>query len=246
MSVIVFYASSIFLVTFLGGWLPTRSQFFTESRLHLLVALGAGLLLGMSFAHMIPESVELIPHNFGLWLLAGFLILLVLERFIMVHACDEHGCDYHTIGLAAFVGLTIHGLIEGAALASSLTVPGMAPLVLTAILSHKFPSGMALSSILRLSGRAHLESLAFVFGVSLSGPLGLLAAYWLLSSHGLTNAAGALLAMSAGTFIYIGACDLLPELHRSNTERNRKLLSFLAGVALSILSGYFMTVVEGH
>ena len=41
---------------------------------------------------------------FGAWMMAGFLLLLVLERFMMVHACEEHGCDYHTVGLAAFVG----------------------------------------------------------------------------------------------------------------------------------------------
>ena len=41
----------------------------------------AGLLLGMSFLHMLPEAAEMLPHTFAFWFLFGFLVLLVLERF---------------------------------------------------------------------------------------------------------------------------------------------------------------------
>ena len=234
---LLIYGTAIFLGTFVGGLIPAHFSRISERNLQWGVALGAGLLLGMNLGHMIPEAASLLPASFGYWTLLGFLILLVVERFAMVHACDEKMCNYHTVGMAAFVGLTIHGLIEGGALASSLVVPSIGPLVLVAILSHKLPSGVALASILRLAGMSKTKSLAFLTGVSISGPLGLVVSYLLLSHSTLAATAGVLLSVSAGTFVYIGACDLLPEMHRAGEARGIRLLCFLIGVVLSLLGG---------
>jgi zinc and cadmium transporter len=240
------YAASIFGAAFLGGALPLTMKDLHENHLKLFVTFGAGLLLGMAFLHMLPEAAEMIPSTFGVWLLAGFLVLLVLERFVMVHACDEHGCHYHTIGVAAFAGLCIHGVIEGFALASSLFVGKLGFLVLIAILAHKIPSGVALTSILQLASKPKKQILWFAFGVACSGPLGLILAYNLLIHESIPNAAGALLAMSIGTFIYISACDLLPELHRSDTEKKKRLATFFLGIIVAYVSGYLTDLHGGH
>lgn len=234
------YGLSIFVTALLGGLFPLLVPVHHENRLKLFVSFGAGLLLGMAFLHMLPEASEMIPHSFGAWFLAGFVLLLILERFIMVHACDEHGCHYHTVGLTAFFGLAVHGIIEGFALASSLVLPHLAVLVLVAVLAHKAPAGFALTSIMRLAGKSKKQILLFSMGVALSGPLGLFLAYHFLQSQSLTNTSGALLALSAGTFLYIGGCDLLPELHRTNQEKFKRLAAFLFGLILSYLSGHFL------
>jgi zinc and cadmium transporter len=235
------YAFLIFATATFGGMLPLLLRKAGEEGLKIFVCLGAGLLLGMAFVHMLPEAAELMPgRNFGTWLLAGFLLLLVLERFLMVHACEESHCNYHTVGLAAFAGLTVHGIIEGFALASSLLVTQMGLIVLVAILAHKAPAGFALTSILKLSGKTTKQIWFFVLGVALSGPLGMLLAYFILKENKLSSTAGILLALSSGTFLYIGACDLLPELHRSDTEKFKRLGAFLVGLALSILSSHVL------
>ncbi|NBT58593.1 hypothetical protein EBT16_07400 [bacterium] len=239
-SVLVLYGISIFASAFLGGLAPLLIPAKNDHHLKLLVSLGAGLLLGMSFLHMLPEASHLLPGSFGLWFLMGFVILLILERFIMIHACDEHGCHYHTVGIAAFLGLTVHGIIEGLALGSSLVLPHLAMLVLVAIMAHKAPSGFALTSILRLAGKSKSQILLFSFGVALSGPLGLLLAYFFLRTQEYQNAAGCLLALSAGTFVYIGACDLLPEIHRASEEKLKRLAFFLLGLFISYGSGFFL------
>jgi zinc and cadmium transporter len=194
---------------------------------------------------MVPEAAEMLPHSFGVWFLLGFLILLILERFVMVHACEEHGCDYHTIGVAAFLGLAVHGVIEGLALASSLLVSEIGPLVLVGILSHKAPAGFALTSILRLSGKSNWQMTMFVLGVALSGPLGMVLAYVILHKETLHNSAGVLLAISAGTFLYIAACDLLPELHKTDTDKFKRLAAFLVGLILAFISGPLLGA-HGH
>lgn len=240
------YAISIFATALAGGLLPLFVPQHKEHHLQVYVSLGAGLLLGMSFVHMIPEASELLPHTFGAWLLLGFLILLVLERFMMVHACEEHHCDYHTVGVAAFFGLAVHGVIEGFALASSMVMPHLASLVLIAILAHKAPAGVALTSILRMAKKSKKQILLFVTGVALSGPVGILGAYLFLKSETINNTSGALLAMSAGTFIYIGACDLLPELHKKDEDKFKRLAAFFVGILISYLSVYLLHEPHAH
>lgn len=232
----VLYGFLIFITALFGGILPILMTGRPENRLKLFVSFGAGLLLGMAFLHMIPEASELTPKTFGFWLLTGFLLLLVLERFFMVHACEEGGCDYHTVGVAAFGGLAVHGIIEGFALTSSMFVSEIGPLVLVAILAHKAPAGFALSSILRLSGKSNKEIICFSLGVASSAPIGVWIAYFLLRTTRMPAFAGALLGVSAGTFLYIAACDLLPELHRSDSEKFKRLGAFLVGLILSYLS----------
>lgn len=230
------YAGAAFLTAFVGGVIPVLLPGLPERALRLFVSVGAGLLIGIAILHMVPESAEMIPETFSLWLLFGFLLLLVLERFVMVHACEENHCDYHTIGLAAFLGLTVHGIIEGCALASSFLTAGIGPLVLVAILAHKAPAAFALTSILRLGKRSDRQVLAFTIGVSASVPLGMALAYGFLRMGGIPNSAGVLLAISAGTFLYIAACDLLPELHRSGEDRGKRLAAFLFGVGITLFS----------
>ena len=236
---LILYGSLIFITAFAGGVFPLMLSSGRDNHLKLLISFGAGLLLSMAFLHMIPESFKMIPSHAGLWLLIGFCLLLFLERFVMVHACEEHGCNYHTVGVAAFLGLTTHGVIEGFALASSQMVSHLGPLVLMAILSHKGPAGIALTSILKLSGKKSNQILLFVIGVALSGPLGIALAYLILHSNQYINTAGILLSLSAGTFLYIGACDLLPELHRSNDEKLKRLVAFFVGLLVTFISGYW-------
>jgi zinc and cadmium transporter len=235
------YGFLIFATALTGGLLPLFIPRANENHLKLFVSLGAGLLLGMAFMHMLPEASRLLPDAFGVWFMVGFVLLLVLERFIMVHACEEHGCDYHTIGVAAFVGLTIHGIIEGFALASTLYISGLAPLILVAILAHKIPAGFALTSILKLASRGTRQIVLFVIGVALSAPLGILLAAVILRQQSFP-ASGILLSVSAGTFLYIGACDLLPELHRGNTQKIPRLICFFAGLVISYASDYLLPV----
>lgn len=237
---LVLYSSLIFATSFAGGAIPLLIPRVNEDGLKLFVALGAGLLLGMALLHMLPESAKLAPTSFGFWFLFGFVLLFVLERFIMVHACEEHHCDYHTIGIAAFAGLTVHGVIEGFALASTVFTTAMGPLILLAILAHKVPAGFALTSILKLGAKGNRRILGFVTGVALSGPLGVVLAYSVLRGQHMPASAGVLLSISSGTFMYIAACDLIPEVHRTDTHKGPRLTMFLLGLGLSLLSERLM------
>jgi len=237
------FALLIFLTSLFGSTLPLYIHRRWEHLLQWGISFGAGLLLGLAFVHMIPEASHLLPDSYGLWVLVGFLILLVLERFVMVHACDEHGCHYHTVGVAALLGLATHGVIEGLALATSLVVPELGWLVLAAILAHKGPAGLALTSILQMAKKTPKQIVLFSTAVALSGPVGIWLGYSILRQGLPSYVTGTLLAVSSGTFVYIACCDLLPEVHKSGLNRVYQLLGLGLGVALSLLG---TLVLNGH
>ncbi len=229
------YSLACFAATFIGGILPIYFGKADSGWLRTFVAFGAGLLLGTALLHMLPHAAELLPHTFGVYTLGGFVLLLGLERFVMIHSCEEHSCNYHTVGMTAFFGLGVHALLEGLALASTVASPTIGPLILVAVLSHKIPEALTLTSLLKMGHKKFSQILLFTLGIALATPLGIFLGVTYLKMVSWDTAAGILLSISAGTFLYIASCDLLPELHRQEGERFRRLLAFLAGIGLCII-----------
>ncbi len=149
------------------------------------------------------------------------------------HAHTATGCDVHsTMGLTAFVGLSLHTIIDGFALGAASSTQALGLLVFIAILAHKIPSSFSLSSILRAEGysrgRTILMNAAFAFMVPLGAGL-YLALRGLVHADRFTPLA---LAASAGTFLHLSLSDILPHLHRRGGSRLRLSGALLLGLAL--------------
>ena len=149
-SAIAVYLAVIAGISLVGGVAPLVRTWSREN-LTLLVSTGAGVLLGAAFVHMVPLTAEGLGRAAGLPILAGFLAIFILEQFFLVDPCEEVGCEIHSFGFAAFLGITFHSLIDGVAVGSSLIVPELAPPVLLAIVLHKIPAAFSLCSILLLA-----------------------------------------------------------------------------------------------
>lgn len=151
---------------------------------------------------------------------------------------------------AAAIGLALHSLLGGVALASaemasatgSWTISGG---VFLATLLHKPADALTITSLMRRGGvrseAAHfvnflfammipLGALAFVLGESRLGtlPFGTIETF-----------TGAALAFSAGTFLCISLSDLLPELHFHSHDRGKLSISLLTGVAIMAIVAAF-------
>ena len=109
------YLPAVVCFSLLGGFLPLLKD-LSKKNLSLLLSFSGGVLLGAVFLHMIPETGEVLKNNLGWPILAGFLLIFVLERFVFIHACGESNCDFHEIGVPAFVGISFHSLLDGVAL----------------------------------------------------------------------------------------------------------------------------------
>lgn len=226
------------LLTLGGGAIPLLKT-WKEDHLHNFVSFSAGILLGTAFLHLMPDVIGMAsPLVIGSCILGSFLTLFILEKFIMLHPCEETHCDYHTMGVAAFVGMMIHTFFDGFALGASLLVSGLGWVVFIAIMIHKIPSSFALASILKKAKWSNARILGFIFIFGLIIPIGALASVTILRSAG-ESAIGVALALSLGIFLYISTSDFLPEVHRAHDRRFKNLTAFLLGIAVMAFLAFF-------
>lgn len=248
------YAGAILVGALFGGALPLLGR---VQRNDLGLSFSAGVMLGAAFFHMLPEAAQGAGLSAIPFVLVGFLFLFLLERFVLVHICaepgpaaaahgpsqglalEQHGhahggavCDVHTMGLAAFVGLSLHTVVDGFALGAASSERALGFLVFLAILAHKVPSSFSLSSILRSEGysrrRALLMNGAFATMVPIGAALYLLLR-GLLHADSFTPLA---LAASSGTFLHLALSDILPDVHRRGGSKLKLSAALLLGIAV--------------
>jgi zinc and cadmium transporter len=232
MASLALYLPTVIFVSLLGSFLPLLRE-LSQRALALLLSFSAGVLLGAVFFHMLPET-QVLADNIGWPILAGFLLILVVERFVFVHACEERGCDIHQMGIPAFLGISLHSLLDGLALGAGLMLPQLGPVVLLAVIIHKMPDGISITSILLAAGwsRQRVATLSVLF--SLTTPTGALLAYLFFRTLSPENVAVAI-GISAGTFLAIATADILPQVHRIDERNPLTLLFLIGGLALSWL-----------
>lgn len=222
----------------------------TRGRSVTFLAFAAGVMLGAAFFQMLPESMR--GGDFSPLALVpiGFVVLFLLERYVLVHACEEppdckeHGHGHSALGLTAFLGMSAHTLFDGVALASSVA-EGVAIPALVAITAHKIPSSLSLASILRTDGRSRRNTLAYITAFALMVPLGAGAYYALNSVIHFEGFSRKALAFSAGTFLYIAVSDLLPHVNRHGKDGRLKHIVALS-LGLATMFGVGQLLPHGH
>ncbi|MEE9613586.1 MAG: ZIP family metal transporter [Thermodesulfobacteriota bacterium] len=205
-----------------------RHEWATKNSV-LFVSFSAGVVLAAAFNHLLPEALLANPDALTVVLLTlvGFYIL---EHVLAIHSCREHECEVHSIGVPAFAGIALHSLMDGVVIGVGFEAgPSIGLAASAGVVLHKIPVGIAITSILLHSGYEKGKTALMAGVVALATPLGALGAYLLIRELA-APVLGALLAFSAGSFIYIGAADLLPETHKKLNPAN--ILLVLAGVVL--------------
>jgi len=258
------YTGAILAGALAGGALPLFGKL---RRSDLLLSFSAGVMLGAAFLHMLPEAIEAAGVKALPFVLVGFMALYVLERFALVHLCSEPGpnarltgetgphvegpghehvgCEVHTMGVAAFVGMSLHTIVDGFALAASSVTPELGLLVFLAILAHKVPNALSLSAILVAEGYSRRKALLLNATFALMLPVGVLLYVLLQHFVHAERFTGLALAVSAGTFLHLSVSDILPDLHRRGGSKWRISGAVLAGLALMAALG-FLRYGHGH
>lgn len=231
------YLPAVIFISLVGSFLPLMRE-LSQRALALLLSFSAGVLLGAVFFHMLPEIGEMLGENLGWPILAGFLLIFVMERFVFVHACEERDCDIHQMGIPAFMGISLHSLLDGLALGAGLMLPQLGPVVLLAVIIHKMPDSISITSILLSVGwsRRKVAMLSLLF--SLTTPVGALLAYFFFRALSPENVAIAI-GISAGTFLAIATADILPQVHRIEERNPLTLVCLVLGLAVSWV-GYLL------
>jgi zinc and cadmium transporter len=216
----------------LGGLFIVHRE-WSRQYLRYFLALGAGFMLAAAVLEILPESVALAGGRAYYLVLVGYFIVHFFEHYLAPHFHFGEETHVHEIapghaGTSALLGLSIHTLFDGVAIASGFLVSNyLGSVIFLAIVLHKIPEGFTVASIMLALGRsrhtAFLASIwlgaATVTGVVLMGLLRSQVEY--------------ALPISAGVTLYVAATDLIPEVNREHDTRVA-LLVFL-GVSLMLL-----------
>ncbi len=231
----------------------------------LLIGFAAGALVAAAFFDVLPEAVEEYGHNALMWAFAGFVVSALLEWVLgHHHAAHSHDHAYedgapsaaapdqappeHTHGAPGIRGRALpwtllgsdalHNIGDGAAIAAAFLVSTHAGIgVALAVIVHEIPQEVGDYALLRNAGFTRGRALLSLAAVQLTAAAG--AAAVALASTGVKAVIPVVLSVAAGTFLYIGATDLLPEVHSGHSPHDRRvrMLGFLAGLAVVVVVG---------
>ena len=224
----------IFSITMIGGWIPTI-KLWSQETFRLVISFCAGILLGAVFFHVLPEISTVLGRQLGYSVMFGFLLIFILEKFIMVHPCEEGECNYHKVGISAYVGIGFHSILDGIAIGAG-TMMNLSFIIILAVTIHKFPAALALSSLL-VKGKEYTKKkvLLSMFIFALATPVGALVGVFVFQGVDDYVVATAL-GISAGTFLFISIGDLLPTVYEEHEKGYKNLVSLCLGTLVMILS----------
>ena len=224
----------------------------SDSLLLNLMSLSVGALLGGVFLHFLPEVAEDGFHlGLAVNLLIGFLIFFILEKMIHYHhhkKCIKnpdqtgHGHAYHLAPLN-LIGDGVHNFLDGLVIAGSYLVSIPLGIAATlAVLFHEIPQEIADFGVLLYSGWSKMKALLFNLLSALMALLG--AVLGIILVRGVENFELFIIPFAAGSFLYIAAANLVPELHRHCRIKDMftHLLIIVLGIVLMYLVGNLFPV----
>jgi ZIP family zinc transporter len=243
MNIAIGLAALTAIATSAGGFLAIKSR----DRLHLVLGLSAGLLLGLVAFDLLPEVFELNSNTFGnvrvvaIAFVLGFLALHFAEQFFGSHepAESDYGHEHkHSANIAGTLGALAmggHVFLDGVALGLSFKVSNALGIaVFIAILSHAFSDGLNTVSLLIKSGHWTNRAIALLALDAIMRIAGAaLGSYVVISDATLSL----YLAMFSGFVIYLATSHILPEAHSRHPSRITMLATIAGVIAMWLIVG---------
>lgn len=229
-----FGASSLAaLVTAVGIYTVRHFEAWARSNSIYFICFAAGVLISVSFLHIIPKSIEMNVHA-PAYLLTGFVLMHLFNRFITAFVCERDPDSPYGIGLVSMIGIGFHSFIDGFVYSITFSVSIFTGvLAATGMVLHEFPEGIITYLLLLRGGFGKKVSLILAFfAASLSTPLGMLVS-WPYVSQINASLLGSLLALSSGALVYVGATHLLPQAEKEH--RKYSLYALGAGILVAVI-----------
>ncbi len=247
---LVFWSIITLVTPLIISLFPIFKVQISERVLHLMLGFSAGILGGVTFVDILPEAygfaleMSLSSLYVGLGIGVGFLVLLIVERYLLVTE-EIHGGHFHIHGkpidpnhaLVGVSALAFHGFMDGFIIPIGFSAGAQIGIVVTlAIAIHQIPDSFAALSLALNSTNSRREAISSVLVTAIDTPLGIGVGLLLVDLGSFMIPIG--LGLCAGTFIYVSAVDLIPELqHKSRSWLVviSMILGFLLIIALSMI-----------
>jgi len=206
----LFFGLAIFIIILIAGWYPFKKRLGdVHVDLPIGETLATGVFLGAGLLHMLPEANDMFikmgyDYPFA-FIITGIVFLLFLWFEHLGKELYHHQDRSHpAFALLAWLMLSIHSLVLGAALGFSSDYPLVIMLFL-AIITHKWAESFAIAIQLNKSSLSRSKSIGFFIAFAIMSPLGIFIGYYFgqgIETKSLFDPI--LVATSAGTFLYLG------------------------------------------
>jgi zinc transporter ZupT len=254
--VLLIFSAIILAVSLAGAYIPQIKK-MNSRQIHLMVALSAGIFLGILFFMLLPDMFEAAHDGMNVvpWIVGGFLVVLLIDVILKkmhMNTCPCEDCTdkdhgHKLTSFSAFAGLAIHAAVDGMIISIALGEgDGLAMLALVGISLHKFADLFALSSTFKLTSISKKNVTIYLIIFALITPVAAFASMPLVDILEDVNIF-APIAIATGTFMYVGIYALLPEAFH---ERKDSILSFILVVtgivAIALIALYLGVETHGH
>ncbi|KKS04559.1 MAG: hypothetical protein UU82_C0008G0002 [Candidatus Nomurabacteria bacterium GW2011_GWC2_41_8] len=227
------------IVSLIGVFSISLKEEIIKKYIGFFISLAVGALLGDTFIHLIPESLENSSNSVlvSLLIIIGILIFFIIEKFLHWH---HHGDDteknhIHPVGKLLLFTDGFHNFIDGIIIGVSflVSVPiGIATTI--AVVLHEIPQEIGDFAVLIHSGYDKKKALWLNFFSALTAIIGVAVA---LIFGGMAEAFTFwVLPIATGGFIYIAVADLIPELQKTKELKYSilQLTAVFAGVLIML------------
>ena len=264
-------AALTLILALVGGLFPIFSKIKENpDTLRRITGIASGILLASALLVVVPEGFELATEEheeaeheeegeheeervgnllIGGAVLAGFLVMLILEGSGIGHAVHEEHHDHHNehghehvhhrnSPWIIVLGLSLHSAADGLAIGSAAagTSEAVTALVALAVLIHKVPAAFSLGVFSMHEREDRNDTIRDIVMFSLATPVMIIVSFYAL--QGLDEQLIALaMLFAAGTFLYVATVDTLPDIHNPETGREA-LRNVLIGVTAMVLVLY--------
>lgn len=221
------------MVTSAGIYVIRRFEEWGQRNAIYFICFAAGVLISVSFLHIIPKAFTMNARA-PFYLLGGYFGLHLFNRFINAYVCDKDTTVHFAIGLVPMLGIGFHSFIDGVIYSITFSVSIFTGfMTAVGMVLHEFPEGIVTYLLLIRGGFSERRSLLLSFiAAALTTPAGTLVSFPYIR-HMDETVLGALLSLSAGALVYVGASHLLPQ---SETEKKRfSLIAMGTGVLVALV-----------
>ena len=201
----------------------------------VLIAVGAGLLLGAAFLDLLPEAMVL-GYRTGLTSanVLGLMLISYFIFYIFENALDalaqrwaKRGLERRVIGRTGAGMLIFHSFRDGLAIGAAYSASHTAGYAVAfGIAVHDLGDGMNTVILTTDGEQPKVWDYLFLVADALAPCCGVLLTVWW---HFSTLNSVFLLVLAAGFFLHMATADFLPEIRRGNTSRMRLVPSVLLG-----------------
>mgnify|MGYP001063655914 CR=1 FL=1 len=220
------------LMTATGIYVISKYEQLSKEYPVYFMSFAAGMLISVSFMHIIPKSFEMNDAS-SVFLLVGFLGIYLSSHFLHLYTCNKHKCAGYGRGIIPMLGIGFHSFVDGVIYSVAFNVSALTgALAAIGMLLHELPEGIVTFVLLERGGFSRKKSTIYAFlAAGISTPLGAVASYPFINNIK-QSTLGILLALSAGALIYVGASHLLPEVEKENKKYS--ILALAAGVLVAV------------